>query len=64
MLAVLFRNLQDEVQGLFGDAGQVDFSERSILFVDQAVSIVKHILESPQVILPNLRVEQKYLAVF
>ena len=49
MSAVLFRNLQDEVQGLFGDAGQVDFSERSILFVDQAVSIVKHILESPQV---------------
>lgn len=37
------------MQALFGDAGQADFSDRSILFVDQVVSIVKHILESPQV---------------
>ncbi len=47
--AVLFRCLQDETQGFFGDAGQVEFSDRTILFVDQSVSIVKHILESPQV---------------
>lgn len=36
------------MQSFFGDAGQVEFTDRTTLFVDQAVQIVKHILESPQ----------------
>eukprot|EP01113_Clastostelium_recurvatum_P009144 TRINITY_DN1436_c0_g1_i2.p1 TRINITY_DN1436_c0_g1~~TRINITY_DN1436_c0_g1_i2.p1 ORF type:complete len:2696 (+),score=879.69 TRINITY_DN1436_c0_g1_i2:238-8325(+) len=44
---VLFSALGEEVRSFFGDAGQFDFNPRSILFVDQAIGIVKHILEMP-----------------
>ncbi|KYR01829.1 hypothetical protein DLAC_01846 [Tieghemostelium lacteum] len=41
----LFRHLQAEIQSFFGEAGQLEVNDRSTLFVDQSISIVKHILD-------------------
>eukprot|EP01132_Coremiostelium_polycephalum_P003622 gene3622-4511_t len=41
----LFRHLQAELQSYFGDAGQLEVNDRSTLFVDQTIGIVKHILD-------------------
>ncbi|KAF2077194.1 hypothetical protein CYY_001515 [Polysphondylium violaceum] len=41
----LFRHLQAELQSFFGDAGQLEVNDRYTLFVDQAIGIVKHILD-------------------
>ncbi|EGG19811.1 neurofibromin [Cavenderia fasciculata] len=46
--AVLFRHLQGVINGFFGDAGQLDVSDRSTLFVDQTIGVVKHILDISQ----------------
>ncbi|EFA82125.1 neurofibromin [Heterostelium album PN500] len=47
--AWLFRVLQDELQSYFGDAGQLlDMSERCTLFVEQTISVVKHVLDISQ----------------
>eukprot|EP01133_Synstelium_polycarpum_P017457 gene17457-20830_t len=46
--AVLFRHLQAELHSFFGEAGQLEVTDRSTLFVDQTISIVKHILEISQ----------------
>ncbi|KAL6048750.1 Neurofibromin 1 [Balamuthia mandrillaris] len=44
----LFYQLHARVQQFFGGAGQVNFGEDANKFVDQAISIIKHILELPQ----------------
>ncbi|GAM17779.1 hypothetical protein SAMD00019534_009540 [Acytostelium subglobosum LB1] len=47
--AWLFRVLQDELQSYFGDAGQLlENSDRCTQFVEQTISIVKHILDTSQ----------------
>jgi GTPase-activator protein for Ras-like GTPase/Divergent CRAL/TRIO domain/Cell morphogenesis C-terminal len=43
--STLFRQLHANVRSFFGAAGQVKFTAQSTLFVDQAISIVKLILE-------------------
>jgi len=43
--STLFRQLHGNVRSFFGAAGQVKFTAQSTLFVDQAISIVKLILE-------------------
>lgn len=42
----LFRQLYSQIKGLFMSSGQIDVSATTTLFVDQAISIVKLILES------------------
>eukprot|EP01027_Heterolobosea_sp_BB2_P015470 GEZU01022123.1.p1 GENE.GEZU01022123.1~~GEZU01022123.1.p1 ORF type:complete len:570 (-),score=164.61 GEZU01022123.1:68-1777(-) len=44
----LFQSLQKTVAGYFGDAGQLNMTSSSTLFVEQAISIVKAIIEQQQ----------------
>jgi hypothetical protein len=45
---VLTRNLIQITQKFFGTAGQINTNPKSTLFVDQSVSLVKHIIELQQ----------------
>lgn len=43
---ILFRNLHSEANKIFGSAGQANFTNNTMLFVDQTLSVIKLILES------------------
>ena len=45
--SALFKTLHTQAKNIFGKAGQVNFSNDSMLFVDQTISIMKLILENP-----------------
>lgn len=45
---ILTRNLIQTTQKFFGTAGQINTTPKSTLFVDQSVSLVKHIIELQQ----------------
>ena len=46
--AVLFHHLHRKVNKFFGKEGQIKYKPRATTFVDQAISIIKHIMELPQ----------------
>lgn len=45
--SVLFHHFNTQVKTFFGTAGQINYSPEATTFVDQAISVVKHILELP-----------------
>eukprot|EP01114_Cavostelium_apophysatum_P004552 TRINITY_DN1484_c0_g1_i2.p1 TRINITY_DN1484_c0_g1~~TRINITY_DN1484_c0_g1_i2.p1 ORF type:complete len:1402 (-),score=458.43 TRINITY_DN1484_c0_g1_i2:3446-7651(-) len=45
---VLFRSLLAQVKKFFGESGQIIVNQKSVLYVDQSISLVKHVLEVPQ----------------
>lgn len=45
--SVLFHHLNAQVKTFFGTAGQINYSPEATTFADQAISVIKHILELP-----------------
>ena len=44
--SILFKHIHNECNNMIGSAGQINFSESSITFIEQAIAIIKQLIDS------------------